>query len=117
MKEFTLIFRMDIITEEAQPTAEQMRGYMQQWMSWISYIKDKGQLVEGGNHFSREGRVLKPGNKVIEGPYVADRNSVAGYILIRAIDMDDATRIAEKCPILLGENTSVEIREVGQPGE
>ncbi len=116
MKEFTLIFRMNIITEEAQPTAEQMHGYMQQWIEWISFIKDKGQLVDGGNHFSREGRVLKPGNKVVDGPYVADRNSVAGYILIRAADMDDATRVAEKCPILLGENTSVEIRQVGQPG-
>jgi hypothetical protein len=116
MKEFALIFRMNITSEEAQPTDEQMRGYMQQWMSWISYIKDKGQLVEGGNHFTREGRVLKAGKSIIEGPYIADGNSVAGYILIRATDMDDATLIAEKCPILLGENTSVEIREVGQPG-
>lgn len=116
MKEFALIFRVDIITEEAQPTAEQMHGYMQQWMSWINYIEEKEQLVDGGNHFSREGRVLKSGNKVIEGPYIADRNSVAGYILIRATDMDDATRVAEKCPILQGENTSVEIREIGQPG-
>jgi Uncharacterized protein conserved in bacteria len=116
MKEFSLIFRMDITSREVQPTEEQMRGYMQQWTEWISYIEEKDQLVAGGNHFSREGRVLKPGNKMIEGPYIADRNSVAGYILIRAIDMDDATRIAERCPILLGENTSVEIREVGQPG-
>jgi len=116
MKEFALIFRMDITTKEAQPTEEQMRGYMEQWMSWISYIDQEGQLADGGNHFSREGRVLKSDHKVIEGPYVADRNSVAGYILIRAIDVDDATRVAEKCPILQGENTSVEIRELGQPG-
>ncbi|GAT63761.1 YciI family protein [Paludibacter jiangxiensis] len=116
MKEFALIFRMDITTKEAQPTEEQMRGYMEQWMSWINYIDQEGQLVEGGNHFSREGRVLKAGKSIIEGPYIADGNSIAGYILIRATDMDDATRVAEKCPILQGENTSVEIRELGQPG-
>lgn len=116
MKEFALIFRMDITTMEAQPIEEQMRGYMQQWMSWISYIEDKGQLADGGNYFSREGRILKAGKSIIEGPYIADSNSVAGYILIWATDMDDATRVAEKCPILQGENTSVEIREVGHPG-
>jgi hypothetical protein len=34
-----------------------------------------------------------------------------------AKSLNDATKIAEKCPILNGENTSVEIREVGNAGE
>ena len=93
MKEFVLMFRMDITTKDAQPSKEQMNIYMQQWMAW------------------------KPHNSVIEGPYVSDNNSVAGYIIIMAKSLNDATKIAEKCPILNGENTSVEIREVGNAGE
>jgi hypothetical protein len=117
MKEFALIFRMDIITEAAQPTEEQMKVYMQQWMEWIEEIADNGQLSEGGNHFSRQGRVLKPGGNVTDMPYVAEGVSVAGYILILAKDLDEATGIATKCPILNGLNTSVEIREVASPGQ
>ena len=117
MKEFVLLFRMDITTKDAQPSKEQMKIYMQKWMEWINYITGTGQLADGGNHFSKEGRVLKTSNSVTDGPYIADKNSVAGYIIILAKDLNGATRIAEKCPILNGENTSVEIREVATPGE
>ncbi len=116
MKEFVLLFRMDITSKEAQPTEEQMKTYMQQWTEWIDTIANKSQLVEGGRHFSRKGRILLPGNQVIEKPYTAEDISVAGYIIILARNMEDATVIAGKCPILNGQNTSVEIRETATPG-
>ena len=117
MKEFALLFRMDITTKSAQPTEKEMEIYMQQWMDWVKYISGKGQLANGGNHFSREGRVLKPQKKMVEQPYISDNVSVAGYIIIIAKDLNDATEIAEKCPILNGENTCVEIRELAAAGE
>lgn len=117
MKEFVLLFRMDITTKEAQPTQEQMEGYMRQWTSWINKIAENDQLVNGGNHFSREGRVVKPDNEVVETPYISSNNSVAGYIIILAESLDEATKIAKKCPILNGQNTSVEIRETATPGQ
>lgn len=116
MKEFVLMFRMDITTQEAQPTKEQMNIYMQQWMAWINEIADNEQLADGGNHFSRQGRVLKPNNIIVETPHIADNNSIAGYIIILADNIYEATKIAKKCPILKGQNTSVEIRETATPG-
>lgn len=113
MKEFILLFRMDITTEELQPSQEQMGVYIQQWTKWINSIAKKGQLAEGGNHLSKQGRVLKPNTETINSPYIANQTSIAGYILILAKDINDATGIASKCPILKGENTSVEIREIG----
>jgi hypothetical protein len=117
MKEFVLLFRMDITNKEAQPTNNQMESYMQQWMSWINEIADNDQLADGGNHFSRQGRVLKPNNEIIEAPHIADNNSVAGYIIILADTLDEGTKIAKKCPILKGQNTSVEIREAATSGK
>jgi hypothetical protein len=117
MKEFVILFRMDITNLEAQPTKKQMETYMQQWMSWINEIADNNQLADGGNHFSQQGRVLKPNNEVIDMPHIADNNSVAGYIIILADNLDEATIIAKKCPILNGQNTSVEIRETATPGQ
>jgi len=115
MKEYVLIFRMDVTNEDAQPSKEQMKIYMQQWMEWINEIADNKQLADGGNHFSREGRVLKPNGEIVEKPYIAENNSIAGYILVLAENMDQATIIAKKCPILNGQNTSVEIRGTGTP--
>jgi hypothetical protein len=115
MKEFVLLFRMDITTQDAQPTAEQMDIYMAQWTEWINYISALGQLAEGGNHLSPNGRVLKPHNILEDGPYVSNKESIAGYIIIYAKDIEDATHIAKKCPILQGEGTSVEVRETANP--
>jgi hypothetical protein len=117
MKQFVLLFRMDITNQKAQPTKAQMDSYMRKWMQWIDEIASNAQLADGGNHFSRGGRVLKPNNVLIEGPHVASSNSIAGYIILRAEHLDEATRIAKKCPILNGKNTSVEIREVATPGQ
>jgi len=63
-----------------------------------------------------KGRVLKPNNEVVETPHIADNNSIAGYIIVLAKNLDEATKIAKKCPILNGQNTSVEIRETATPG-
>ncbi len=115
MKEYALLFRMDITTKEARPTKEQMKIYMKDWMDWMTSISDRGQLADGGNHFSREGIVLSSDKGLIQGPYVSEGKSLAGYILILAMDHEDARAIAQRCPILKGDNTSVEIREIADP--
>jgi hypothetical protein len=116
MREFVLIFRMDITTKDAQPSEKQMNIYMQQWMKWIDEISEKDQLAIGGNHFSPGGKLLKPDNVITNGPYIANKESVAGYIIILAEDIDSAVHIARKCPILQGKGTSVEVRETATPG-
>lgn len=108
---------MDITTESAQPDTGQMETYMKDWMKWMNWISEKGQLAEGGNHFSRQGTVLRPHKQVENGPYTVNRESVAGYLLVMAKNMEEAILIAKKCPILNGEGTSVEVRETATPGE
>jgi len=116
MKEFVLLFRMDITTKEAQPTGEQMELYMAQWMEWINDIAARGLLVNGGKHLSSSGKMIRRNNVISDVPYTANNESVAGYILILAEDMERALIIAEKCPVLQGEGTSVEIRETDTQG-
>lgn len=111
MKEYVLLFRMDILTESAQPTEEQMKGYLQQWNAWLNEMIDQGQLAEGGNHLSRKGKLIRSNGEVMDKPYAINNESVAGYIIILAKNMNEAVAFAKKCPILHGEGTSVEIRE------
>jgi len=116
MKEYVLLFRMNI-SAEAKPTEGQMQVYMQQWMEWIGEIAAKGQLASGGNHFAESGKVLRPGGVMEDGPYTVNKESVAGYIIILSEDLEGALAVAKNCPILQGEGTSVEVRETGMPGK
>lgn len=111
MNEFALLFRMDITTKGARPSPKQMEAYLTQWHDWTGSIAAQNRLASG-NHFSIEGKVIKQNNEVVEGPYTANKMSVAGYIIINAKDFDEAVKIAKDCPILQGEGTSVEVRKV-----
>ena len=117
MNEFALIFRLDIPIDGDKPSEEQMKTYMQQWTTWIVTIADKGQLAPGENHFSKSGTVIRSKNQIDEIPIESTNESVAGYILILARDIKDAIKIAEECPVLSSENTSIEIREVAPAPE
>jgi hypothetical protein len=112
MNEFVLMFRMNITDKEVQPASAQMKIYLKQWEKWINDIAIQNKLADGGNHLSTEGRVLKPNNVITDGPYIEKRASIAGYIIIKATDFDEAINFAKGCPILQGEGTSVEVRKV-----
>jgi hypothetical protein len=55
---------------------------------------------------------LHPGQAVVESLDTAENRSVAGYIIVRANSLAEAAQLAKGCPILAGEGTSVEVREI-----
>lgn len=114
MKQFVLIFRMDLENAAAQPTQQQLDRYMIDWTRWVASIEEAG-LLDGGHHLSKDGVVLRK-EGVQHSLHSANHESVAGYILVRAEERDRAVAIASRCPILNGEGTSVEVREVADPG-
>ncbi|KAA3440053.1 YciI family protein [Rufibacter hautae] len=117
MKEFALLFRRNITSAEAQPSPELLQTYLAQWSTWISKLASQDVLAPGGNHFSPEGRVLRSNQQITEGPYTAQQQSVDGYLLVHAQDLEAAVALAGECPLLQGENTSVEVREIAEPGK
>lgn len=110
-----MMFRMDSTSKDANPSKAQMEVYMGQWTKWINYISEKGQLAEGGNHFGPQGKVVRP-HHIQEGFYEVNHEYVAGYIIVMGKDMLEAVALARECPILNGEGTSIEIREIVPPG-
>jgi hypothetical protein len=111
MEEFVLLFRLDIITKEAQPSPEQLQGYMKLYQDWVGGIAAQNKFV-GGTGLSTEGKVLKFNNVMTDGPFAEIKESIAGFIQIKATDFDDAVAIAKACPILGGEGNSVEVRKI-----
>lgn len=110
MKEFVMIFRNDYHTEAYQ-SPEQMQVLMQQWMDWLGGMAAQDKVVSSGNRLGSQGKVVRPGKVVTDGPYTELKEFVGGYIIVRADSVEAAAEMAKECPILtVGGN--VEIRDV-----
>ena len=109
MNEYALIMRHQDGQKLASP--EQMQVWMKQTMDWIGGIAAQNKLTDTGNALKGEGKVLKPGNVITDGPYMETKELVGGYTIVKAGSLEEATDLAKGCPILtFGGN--VEIREI-----
>jgi hypothetical protein len=111
MDEFIVLMRLDLITKAAQPSPEQMKVYMESYHQWVDGIVAQGKFV-GGTGLSSEGKVIKPGKIVTDGPFAEIKESIAGFVIIKANDLDEAAQLAAACPILNGKGNSVEVRKI-----
>jgi hypothetical protein len=53
----------------------------------------------------------KKGSVVLDGPFVEAKEVVGGYIVVRARSLEDATAIAQHCPIL-EHGITIDVREM-----
>jgi hypothetical protein len=91
---------------------EQMEQRMKKWMGWMDTLRQKGHLEKGGERLDFGGKVVRGKSKsVTDGPYVEVKDSVSGFILISAKDLDQATELSKGCPVFEGEG-SVEVRPI-----
>jgi hypothetical protein len=109
MDEFVLLFHMDKTMEA--PSPEQLQGYMKQYHDWVGGIAAQNKF-SGGTGLSTEGKVLKPNDVITDGPYAEIKETIAGFIVIKAKDFDEAVSLAKACPMLQGEGNIVEVRKI-----
>lgn len=110
MKEFALLFRQpDYDYSKASP--EKMKELGKKWQDWVSGIAGQGKLSNNGIRLSMEGKVLKAGGVITDGPFVEIKEKLGSFIVIKAEDLEEATTLAHGCPAI-DEGGSVEIRPV-----
>ena len=107
MKDFVLLFRQPD-QNHASTSPKELEALMQKWNNWIGGITSEGRFA-GHNRLASEGRVLKAGGVVTDGPFVEIREILGGLIVVKAEDIDEATTLAHGCPVL-ERGGSVEIR-------
>lgn len=111
MDEYLIIMRLDLLTKEAQPSPEQLQVYMKMYQDWVGGIAAQNKF-SGGKGLSTEGKVLKANNVMTDGPFAEIKESIAGFIIVKAESFEEAVSMAKDCPILQGEGNSVEVRKV-----
>ncbi|MEI2274766.1 YciI family protein [Sphingobacterium sp. ML3W] len=108
MKDFILLFRQ-AGNEQPLLNDEEIAKINKKWFDWIGDIEAQGKLSDHGSRLEKAGKVLKPGGVITDGPFVEIRESLGGFIVISAENLEEATTLAHGCPIL-ESNGSVEIR-------
>lgn len=99
MNEFVMLFR-NAPTGDARPSPEVMQEFAKKWDVWLAGITAQGRFV-GSNRLGFEGRILKPGNVIVDGPYAEVKEILGGLIIVKADSLDDAFEMSYGCPILL----------------
>ncbi len=112
MEEFILIFRHQDGSKIASP--EQMQIWMKQTMDWMGGIAAQNKLV-GGNGLSFENaRIVGHNNIVTNGPFGDIKETLGGYLIVKADSVDEAVEFAKGSPVLQGEGNTVEVRKLAK---
>ena len=97
MKDFMLIMKGD---DSANVSPEQMQQRMQSYMAWMQKMTGEGR-VKAGQPLEPTGRWLKDRDTIVtDGPFLEPKEIIGGYVIISAADLNEATNIAQGCPLL-----------------
>ena len=112
MKEFMFIFRFTNLEEAWRNPKMDYK----QWQDWIGSIAAQQKFVDSGKQLGTNGTVVKPNDVVTNGPYVEIKETLGGYMFVKAESHAEATKMAKGCPLITSKEGSVEVRPVVSPG-
>jgi hypothetical protein len=112
MDDFMLIFRHEDGTKVASP--EQLEVWMKQTMDWIGGIAAQNKFISGTGLPFDDSRVVWHNNVVTNGPFGEIKETIGGYIMIKADSVEEAVEFAKGCPVLQGDGNSVEVRKIAK---
>jgi hypothetical protein len=112
MEEYMLIFRHEDGSKIASP--EQMQIWMKQTMDWIGTIAAQNKFVGGNGLPFEDAKVVRHNNIVTNGPFGEIKETLGGYIIVKAESVEEAVEFAKGSPILQGEGNSIEVRRIAR---
>ena len=115
MEEYALIMRHEDGAKIASP--EQMQVWMKQTMDWIGGIAAQNKFISGTGLLFKDAHVVtnvKNQNVVTNGPFGDIKETLGGFIIVKAKSVDEAVSFAKGSPILQGEGNSIEVRKIAR---
>jgi len=112
MDEYILIFRHQDGNKVA--SKEQIQIWMKQTKDWMDGIAAQGKLIGGNGCLFNDSKVVRSNNRITDGPFGKINETIGGYIIVKAISIDEAVEFAKGSPVLQGEVNSVEVRKLAK---
>jgi hypothetical protein len=112
MEEYMLIMRHEDGKKIASP--EQMQIWMKQTMDWIGGIAAQNKFVVGNGLAFEDAKVVRSNKVVTNGPFGEIKETIGGYLIVKADSLDEAVEFAKGSPVLQGEGNSMEVRKIAK---
>jgi hypothetical protein len=112
MEEYALIMRHEDGQKIASP--EQMEVWMKQTMDWIGGIAAQNKFVSGTGLLFADAKVVSSNKVVTDGPFGEIKETIGGFITVRAESAEEAAEFAKGCPVLQGEGNTMEVRRIAK---
>ncbi|WP_237487844.1 YciI family protein [Hufsiella arboris] len=93
---------------------EQMQEWMKQTMDWIGGIAAQNKFVSGTGLPFDGARVVSSDKMVTNGPFGDIKETIGGFITVRAESVEEAVEFAKGCPVLQGEGNTMEVRKIAK---
>jgi hypothetical protein len=113
MSQFMLFIRGGDLSENLSP--EQIQEAIKKYSAWAQKLRDEGKLVSAEKLKDNEGMVvsMKNGTVVVDGPFAETKETIGGYFVINAENLEEAIEIAKESPAM-SRDASVEVREIDE---
>ncbi|HWW42504.1 YciI family protein [Pedobacter sp.] len=110
MKEYILLFRHENVSGKVSP--EQIQQWMKQQMDWVNSIVEQNKFVSGTGLLFDDAKIVDHKKSITNGPFGDIKETLGGYIIVKAASADEAAEFAKGAPILQGEGNTVEVRQI-----
>ena len=112
MDEYALIMRHEDGNKVASP--EQIQVWMKQTMDWIGKISAENKFVGGTGLLFEDAKVVRHHQLVTNGPFGDIKETIGGFIVVKADSVEEAVEFAKGCPVLQGDGNTMEVRRIAK---
>lgn len=108
MEKFLLIIREDLKRLQNYTDKEREAG-MSLMLKWVEGIAESGNYI-AGEPLQATGRYVRRDEVLSDGPFIESKEGVSGYVIMKAENLEQASGIAQMCPLVLRGEAAVEVR-------
>ena len=108
MEKFLLIIREDLKSMQTMTDRERMAN-IPAMLKWVESIAEGGGYL-GGDPLQAKGRYVRKDEVLSDGPFIESKEGISGVMTIAAENLEQATGIAQLCPLVIRGVAAIEVR-------
>ena len=108
MEKFLFIIREDLKKIKTM-SLEERHGAIPQMLKWVEGIAEGGNYL-WGEPLTPHGRYVRKDEVLTDGPFIEAKEGVSGVMVITAENLEQASEVAQMCPLVLKGIGVVEVR-------
>lgn len=115
LKDFVLMFKGGEPEVTRKIIGNKQENPQPLWSNWLKFLEDEGHMANPGSYLGYEGKSVSKDGFVADMAVVDYQDTVIGFIVIKANDMNQAVQLSRKCPIFSNPGCTIDVREVSRP--